>query len=270
MALINGVDYDQSLKTTDDVVFNTVVSSAGQNQITITTTTVLDSTYFGSQVVCTNSVGYTVTLPTASGNKGKYIDFFISTTSFAIITIAPASGVIQGQASFKLGSGESCRVMSDGSNYYVMNVYLQPLSYLVTLSAPQTITNNVNTKVTFDTVQYDVDSFYDNVTNFRYVPKYPGKYCFYCYLKFSGSPGFNNNNVVFQAEIFQNGSLNSNSWESSESKTLTTTGQVTKTFTMNGSTDYVEFFVDFNDTGAKSLDSNTAFTYAGGYRINNF
>ena len=94
-------------------------NQAGYNQIAVATTTTLTASAFGSQVLAIGSSAYALTLPTVTGNSGKFIDFQILTTSFALVTLTPASGTIQLQTTFILGSGESCRLYCDGTNWWV-------------------------------------------------------------------------------------------------------------------------------------------------------
>jgi hypothetical protein len=54
-----------------------------------------------------------------------------------------------------------------GQNYPAFEAYL---------SANQNLTDNVNTKIQFDTELFDTDSCYDNVTNYRFTPNVAGKY----------------------------------------------------------------------------------------------
>ena len=59
-------------------------------------------------------------------------------------------------------------------------VFTNTPSFLATLSSNQTISNNTNTKIELDTVDYDTDSAFDNSTNYRFtVPSgKAGKYLF--------------------------------------------------------------------------------------------
>lgn len=267
MGIINGIGADQQVKTTSDVLFNTVTESGGYPKSTITGATVLTSDDFGTQVVCTSSPAYAVTLPSVTSNNGKYIDFFINTASNALVTITPASGVIQGQSTFILGSGESCRVYCDGTNWWVQNLMLTPLSFFITRNnVVQVIPDSTNTKIQFTTESYDIGGFFDNVTNYRYTPLYPGKYCFYLSARYETTA----NSCITQSLIFQNGvhlSTNTNNNIAAGTPVSDTNFIV---LDMNGSTDYVEFYTVHNAGAPKNLLGTVEYTYAGGYRVSNF
>ena len=47
------------------------------------------------------------------------------------------------------------------------------------LSSSQSINDNTNTKIQFDTEVYDTDNCYDNSTNYRFTPTTAGKYFIY-------------------------------------------------------------------------------------------
>ena len=151
---------------------------AVQNQVSsqplsISTTAVLSVSNFNQQVVCTGGSAYSVTLPNASGNANRFIDFNILTTSYALVTITPATGTIQGQTTFILGTGESCRVYCDGTNWWIQNLVLMPIYASISLS---TNTAGLSTGfIPFDSVQVDLGSFY-NASTHIYTPLYPGKY----------------------------------------------------------------------------------------------
>lgn len=264
-SIINGIDANQTLKKSDNVIFNTVTSTGGYNTSTISTTTTLTSGAFGTQVICTGSSAYAVTLPAST--SGTYIDIFVNTSSFALVTITPPAGTIQNQSTFILGSGESCRVYGDGTNYWVQNYYMQPASFLVGLTGGQSIPNNTKTKVTFSLEVYDVGGFFDNVTNYRYQPLYPGKYQFYFASQFVA---FANSNVLITNTIALNGTDESDLRNNSASGASPVASYASITLPMNGSTDYVEFDIYQNDNRSNTLSNAIQTTYGGGYRISNF
>ncbi len=70
------------------------------------------------------------------------------------------------------------------------------------LSSNFDMTQNVITKVPFNTEELDTDSKYDNSTNYRFTPTVAGTY--YCYLVLSH---YNNNNAARYAVpmIYKNG-----------------------------------------------------------------
>lgn len=235
------------------------------NIINISTTTTLSSSSFGSTVNCGGSAAYTVTLPTPTA--GTFINFFCSTTSNALILLSPPSGTVQGQTRFAIGTGESCTLISDGTNYYVLNYYMQPASFLVNITGGgQSIAASTQTQCQLSVKQYDIGGFFDNVTNYRYQPLYPGKYNFYLSTLFDQLQ----NSVLVQAYMNLNGSLIAFNQSNTISGLSPVSNYCSITLPMNGSTDYVSFWVWHNASGAETLLGTASQTYAGGYRISNF
>ncbi len=135
------------------------------------------------------------------------------------------------------------------------------------LSADQSITESVDTKIQFDTEVFDTDSCYDNATNYRFTPTVAGKY--YVYLAIRGdSSGTSKLDFLF-VRLYKNGS----SYKDGIIDTRNNYGrQATVTVNaivdMNGSTDYLEGFlrVDTQATTPKAESGNKSCTF-GAYRI---
>ena len=70
-------------------------------------------------------------------------------------------------------------------------------------SSSGTVSNNVQTKVQFDTEIYDSDNKYDNSTNYRFTPTIAGKY--FIYAQVYMHMGASNMNVAI-IHIYKNGS----------------------------------------------------------------
>jgi len=145
------------------------------NITSVNTGTVLTASAYGTEVICTGAAAYALTLPTVTSNANKFIDIFSQTTSHAIVTITPASGTIAGQSTLAIGSGDGVRIMNDGTNWWVLNTWLQPVNFSIALSAPQTIATTTLTTVVYDTAIFDIGSFFNTGTGI-YTPLMPGKY----------------------------------------------------------------------------------------------
>jgi len=110
------------------------------------------------------------------------------------------------------------------------------------LSATQTPTNNANTKVQFNTERLDTDGYYDNATNYRFTPLVAGKY--FVYLKiYSYSQTADSLNIT-AAKIYKNGSEYARSTFHPNGTGYEFTPVVVANIDMNGSTDYVEAYVN--------------------------
>lgn len=211
-------------------------NTGGYNQIFVTTTATLTSSAFGNQVLMTGSSAYAVTLPSATGNGGRYIDFQCLTTSNALVTITPASGTIQGQSTFILGSGESCRVYCDGTNWWIQNLVLQPVALSAYLTSNGTTTGATFVKVQIDHKISDIGGFYDNTVNYRYTPLYPGLY--EVNLSLAAVPALGGNQTA--ALIYKNGSQYALAYGAISSISGPPNSKV---IPMDGSTDYLEWYV---------------------------
>jgi hypothetical protein len=178
--------------------------------------------------------------------------------------LTPASGTIPTQSVFVLGTGESCRVWTDGTNWWVENLTLMPVSFLENLSTGQTITSGTATKLALATPVYDVGSFFNNST-YTYTPLYPGKYKFYINVLWTSTT----TSGGVESYIYLNGSATAaNLFYGTQ--TTQNAPPMEITIQMNGSTDYVQFFV-YQDSGSNGTVSATAAnTFCGGFRVSNF
>lgn len=251
MATNNAINANQSLTTTSAVTFNTVVAQAGYAQTAVSGVTTLGTSAYGTQVLATGSSAYTITLPAQT--SGYYIDFQILTTSNALVTLSPASGTIQGQSTFVLGSNESCRLYTNGTNWFVENLVLQPV-YAVVGCTSATAISSGPVKVPYNSVTFDIGSFFDNVTNFRYTPKYPGKYD----VTVAANASCTVNNQI-NAYAYKNGSAVFAMQSGFCAAVGNVSGIVNGIITMNGSTDYIEGFAAGPATSALTTATSTTF-----------
>jgi hypothetical protein len=134
------------------------------------------------------------------------------------------------------------------------------------LSADQTITSGVNTKVTFDAELYDSDGCYDTSTNYRFTPTVAGKYWCYATVRSDGTSSTYNYMIL---SFFKNGSAypdaNRPFWRFLNNPIDDFTGTLGFTIDLNGSTDYVEVFTEIElSSGNPTLARGCSF---GAYRI---
>ncbi len=126
-------------------------------------------------VNCTSGT-FTVTLPTAVNNIGKFIT--IKNTGTGVITLATTSAqTVDGLASGKIILGttnDTITVTSDGANWTVTNWGIFA-GMSATTSTTGILTGTSLTTVVFSNVIYDPQSCYDNTTGI-FTAKYAGKY----------------------------------------------------------------------------------------------
>ena len=135
-------------------------------------------------------------------------------------------------------------------------------------TADQTISDDVYTKVQFDTERFDTDGCYDNATNYRFTPTVAGKYFIYAFARLAST----SSTGVEQADIgiYKNGSqvLNSgNNFDANDIKQHTAV--INGIITFNGSSDYIEVFARINVISGTPtiLDFNEKNVVFGAYRI---
>jgi len=135
-------------------------------------------------------------------------------------------------------------------------------------TADQTISDDVYTKVQFDTERFDTDNCYDNTTNYRFTPTVAGKYFIYAFARLAST----SSTGVEQADIgiYKNGSqvLNSgNNFDANDIKQHTAV--INGVITFNGSSDYLEIFARINViAGTPTIqDFNEKNVIFGAYRI---
>ena len=115
------------------------------------------------------------------------------------------------------------------------------------------ITNNTRTKITFNSVEFDVGGYFDATTNYRYTPQVAGKYFINAraYITYA-SAGIEN----IYGYIYKNGSSVAQ-FQSIAGGINYGTVYVSSLIDMNGSTDYLEMYL------MASVSTDAAY-YAGG------
>jgi hypothetical protein len=104
----------------------------------------------------------------------------------------------------------------------------------------QSFSASVWTKIQFTTEQFDTASCYDNTTNYRFTPNVAGYY----YVTVSAGHG-GSNNIVLGA-IYKNGTYYQYATAPSLNAAYDPVACVSAIIYLNGSTDYVEGFINSN------------------------
>ena len=163
----------------------------------------------------TTASNYTLNLPAASGN---------------IITSADSNTVTQAMLSSGLaGTGPA---------------------FSAKLTSSQSVTSGVYTKVTLGIENFDTNSNFDNVTNYRFTPTVAGYYQFNAslYQASSGSA-----NYVWPI-IYKNGAAGIYGTSAGAASGVDGVSTVAGLLYMNGSTDYVELYCYVTGT-SPSIDT---------------
>jgi hypothetical protein len=127
----------------------------------------------------------------------------------------------------------------------------------------QTTSDGVATKAELDLETYDTDNCYDTST-YRFTPNVAGKYYFNWVAQdnYTGSAA-----TSVQIYIRKNGSDIAESVDNSRSTNNHGTHTVSTTVEMNGSSDYVEFFLFYAGGSSVIWRNNSDRQFAEGFRI---
>ena len=138
------------------------------------------------------------------------------------------------------------------------NVVTNAPAFSIYPNSLQSITTLTWTKITFATEEFDTNNNYDNSTNYRFTPTVAGYYqiSFAAYISDVGG---------IQNAIYKNGSAK----HTGTIKVYGTTGG-TGTMTsaliyMNGTTDYLEFYIWHNSGANKNVSASQREAWATGY-----
>jgi hypothetical protein len=101
-------------------------------------------------------------------------------------------------------------------------------------SSTQTLSTNTNTKIQFQTEEFDTNSNFDNATNYRFTPTVAG------YYQVSAAISLNASNAGINLTIYKNGSVFKRLQNTYNTTTFCASGSTL--ISMNGSTDYIEVY----------------------------
>lgn len=111
----------------------------------------------------------------------------------------------------------------------------------------QSLSNSTNTKIQFNTEDFDSNGFFDNATNYRFQPTIAGKYQISAILNYETSAS-----GVCHVQIWKNGSLYTVvviELNSANNKSAS----IFDIIDFNGSSDYIEIYGFQNSGGAKNV-----------------
>ena len=158
---------------------------------------------------------------------------------------------------------------SDGSGNLTTQKIMYP-AFRAYRSSSQSITDNADTKVQMDAIDFDTNSYYDNTTNYRYTPLVAGKY----FVSTQVTCGSSSSEDIHFAlvYIYKNGSVNSKNIVDPHngSKANQSSNYFSNIITMNGTTDYLEIYAKIDtSSGTPSIggESDSTRTYFSAYRI---
>jgi len=134
------------------------------------------------------------------------------------------------------------------------------------VASNQTMSDDTDTKINFDTETYDSGGMYDT-TNKRFLPTVAGKYFIYFQVTYDrqGVDTWHN----CHTNIAKNGSTHkqyyTDFYDNYDPYAIVISGHTI--MTLNGSSDYVEIFGNFNVTSGTGVVKSAAQSTFGGYKI---
>jgi|9_EtaG_2_1085328.scaffolds.fasta_scaffold15038_3 hypothetical protein len=158
--------------------------------------------------------------------------------------------------------GDNAIMTSNGSGTVTLNnaALKNTPAFLVTRSGNQSISNDATTKIQWNNKILDTDNAFDSSTNYRFTPQVSGQYYFCMHTRLNTGSDFENNYHAIR--------VNGSDVVQSYFKQVYYNGVECSTITsLNGSSDYVEFFIYQEAGSSVDLDSNNQNTYAYGYRL---
>ena len=139
-------------------------------------------------------------------------------------------------------------------------------AFMAYRSGTQTLSSGVTTKVQYNAELFDTANCYDSTTNYRFTPNVAGKY----YIFHNAGYGRDTSNVSYGGylTIHKNGVQTAYQQFSTTSDTNYLTQVVTTVLDMNGSSDYVEAFINHGvSSGTPSVGSGISINQFGGFLI---
>lgn len=196
-------------------------------------------------------------LPNPSSSTLGGVKSLAATTHQWINTISTAGAPSSTQPAFTDISGV-CTIAQGCSGVTVLP------KYRVTMSGNQSISSATWTKVQFDTKTYDTNTNYDAVTNYRFTPTVAGYY----HINFGLVTTAGTVTTSAMAAIYKNGTaytVTDKNMQNVASGAIDL--QLSDVIPLNGSTDYIEIFVNVTSVGGVIVSS--AYGYVSGAFIGN-
>jgi hypothetical protein len=121
-------------------------------------------------------------------------------------------------------------------------------------SSAQTVNSGVWTKVQFQTEEFDTNNNYDATTNYRFTPTVAGYYQINTYVQVNGG------SVNPTMAIYKNGSIFKSNYPGYTVGSPTTS--ISTLIYLNGSTDYIEVYINIGSTLALVASATTTYFQA--------
>jgi hypothetical protein len=162
-------------------------------------------------------------------------------------TAIAIAGDTSGNLAFTTQAGTYTQTVPNATGTVMVSGNMPAFS--ASASSAQSFSNNTQTKVQCDTKDFDTANCYDATTNYRFTPNVAGYYQVNAAAGISGTSA----NGYVQCSIYKNGSKYKAGYGTYQSTTSTGGSTVNTVVYLNGSTDYVEFYLRQNTGAAQPL-----------------
>ena len=152
--------------------------------------------------------------------------------------------------------GDGTGSLTVQQNGVTLGVFGNQPAFSAYSNATQTTTTNVWTKITFQVEEYDTNNNFDSTTNSRFTPTVSG------YYQINGSYYSNGGPSRCGVAIYKNGS----SYKVVDTVATTYAIFISSLVYLNGTTDYVEIYMN-NITGGIGVLADSTRTYFSGIMI---
>ena len=168
------------------------------------------------------------------------------------ITIGESGDTITLGAALPVGSGGTGATTLAGAGLSVTPYFL------VKLTSAQSIANNTEVKVQFNSETFDSGGYFDNSTNYRWTPT-SGKYFVFTQIRIQVNSSFSHIGCV----IKKNGS---NVAAANNDNNYYHTVATQSIVDMNG-TDYLEAYAVQNSGSSQNISGDATWVFFGGYKL---
>lgn len=242
----------------DDAAITSASFATGPVSIATFSTNVanIDSSSFGTTVILENGgTAGTVNLP--AGATGVVMTLINSnTTNGGIMAItADGSETLGGQSVINLGLFDVIKITGiTGAGWVILDSWVQPSNLFTYPSSNQTVVSGSPASIIqLDTISWNTGRGYDNIS-YTYTPTLPGTY------QVNVRVALNANGVTSAGQMIASIYKNGSAWENGYSFIPSNyenniTVQIASQVQMNGSTDYLQFYIA--QTNGEPLDLQT-------------
>ena len=131
-------------------------------------------------------------------------------------------------------------------------------AFSVYLSANQTVSSGVTTKVALNAEEFDTANAFDSTTNFRFQPTVAGTYLLTAHIGAAAATA----GTILVPYIYKNGAVYKQGHSYiPPSGSSSMQGSITALVQLNGSTDYVELWANNTGSGANTITGGATVTW---------